>query len=73
MPNTRQAKGDPVAVLLTFNALAMLSAIICARRSYRRYGSAGRAMMAGVAGLLVLPLIVVVAVSVAAPQAARVG
>lgn len=67
------AQGDPVVVLLIFNALSMLSAIICARRSYLRHRRTGRAVMAGIGGLLILPLIVVVGVYLARPRDVHVG
>lgn len=60
-----------MVVLLAFNALGILSAVFCAHRSYRRYGNPGRAVVAGIGGVLVLPLIVVPAVA-AAPHAHRV-
>ncbi len=62
-----------MAVFLIFNALSMLSAIICARRSYRRHGRGGRAVMAGIGGLLILPLLVVVGVYLAQPRDVRVS
>ena len=60
-------------ILLAFNALATLCAIACASRSYRRYGSAGRAMLAGVGGLLIVPMLIVVALAAATPREARFG
>ncbi|MGV9718724.1 hypothetical protein [Rhodococcus pyridinivorans] len=60
-----------VVVLMLFNMLATVSAIVCATRSYRRYGSAGRAVFAGLGGLMILPLLFVLATAVAAPRAAR--
>ncbi|WP_175280081.1 hypothetical protein [Prescottella equi] len=62
-----------MTVLLIFNALASLSAIVCAQRSYRRHGVAGRALVAGLGGLFILPLVVVLAVAVAAPRTSRIG
>lgn len=56
---------------MLFNMLATVSAIVCATRSYRRYGSAGRAVFAGLGGLMILPLLFVLATAVAAPRAAR--
>lgn len=58
-------------ILLIFNALATTSAIVCASRSYRRYGSAGRAVFAGLGGLMILPLLFVLATAVATPRVAR--
>lgn len=58
-------------VLLVFNTIATASAIMCATRSYRRYGSTGRAILAGIGGLMILPLLFVLAVAAAAPRAAR--
>ncbi|MGW5300734.1 hypothetical protein ACWEQV_21050 [Rhodococcus aetherivorans] len=62
-----------MVVLLIFNVLGIVAALFCAHRSYRRYGHPVRAVVAGVGGLLILPLIVVVAVAAAAPQASRTG
>lgn len=59
-----------MVVLLAFNALGILGAIVCAHRSYRRYGNPVRAVVADVGVLLVLPLIVVGAVSAATPSIA---
>ncbi|MBD8056444.1 hypothetical protein ICV35_22590 [Rhodococcus ruber] len=58
-------------VAMLFNLLSTVSAIVCATRSYRRYGSAGRAVFAGIGGLMILPLLVVLAIAVATPRAAR--
>ncbi|NGP09298.1 hypothetical protein G6038_28265 [Rhodococcus sp. 14C212] len=62
-----------MVVLLTFDVLGILVALVCAHRSYRRYGRPVRALAAGVGELLVLPLIVVVAVAAATPRASRTG
>lgn len=59
-------------ILLILNALATASAVVCASRSYRRYGSAGRAVAAGVGGLMILPLLFVLATAVATPRASRI-
>lgn len=37
-------------VAMLFNLLSTVSAIVCATRSYRRYGSTGRAVLAGIGG-----------------------
>ncbi|MBX4171853.1 hypothetical protein K3M35_25020 [Rhodococcus sp. DMU2021] len=58
-------------MLLIFNALATTSAIVCASRSYRRHASTGRAVLAGLGGLMILPLLFVLATAAAAPRAAR--
>lgn len=58
-------------ILLAFNALATLCAIACASRSYRRYGSTGRALLAGLGGLMILPLLFVLATAVATPRETR--
>jgi len=58
-------------VLMLFNLLATASAIVCARRSYRRHASTGRAVLAGLGGLMILPLLFVLATAAAAPRAAR--
>lgn len=58
-------------VLLIFNVASTTCAILCARRSYRRYGNAGRAMVAGFGGLMILPFLVILATAVAVPRAAR--
>lgn len=58
-------------VLMLFNLLATVSAIVCATRSYRRYGSAGQAVLAGFGGLMILPLLFVLATAVATPRVAR--
>ena len=60
-----------MAVFLIFNVLATACAIWCARRSYCRHGSVGRAMLAGLGGLMILPFVVVLATAAAAPRAAR--
>lgn len=58
-------------VLMLFNLLSTVSAIVCATRSYRRYGSTGRAVLAGLGGLMILPLLFVFATAAATPRAAR--
>ncbi|WP_255029194.1 hypothetical protein [Rhodococcus sp. GA1] len=60
-----------VVVLMLFNLLATVSAIVCATRSYRRYGSTGRVVLAGLGGLMILPLLFVLATVVATPRATR--
>ena len=62
-----------MVVLLTFNVLGIVVALVCAHRSCRSYGRPVRAVAAGVGGLLILPLIVVVAVAAATPRASRIG
>ena len=58
-------------VLMLFNLLSAVSAIVCATRSYRRYGSTGRAVLAGIGGLMILPGLVVLATAAATPRATR--
>lgn len=60
-----------VVVLLLFNLLATVSAIVCAMRSYRRYGSTRRAVLAGFGGLMILPLLFVLATAAATSRATR--
>lgn len=58
-------------VLMLFNLLSTVSAIVCATRSYRRYGSTGRAVLAGIGGLMILPGLAVLATAAATPRATR--
>lgn len=60
-----------MAVFLIFNVLATACAIWCARRSYRRHGRPGRAVLAGLGGLMILPFVVILTVAAAAPRSAR--
>ncbi|WP_418346044.1 hypothetical protein [Rhodococcus pyridinivorans] len=60
-----------LVVLMLFNLLAAVSAIVCATRSYRRYGSTGRAVLAGLGGLMIWPLLFVLVTAVATPRATR--
>ncbi|WP_350247587.1 hypothetical protein RBB84_12325 [Rhodococcus sp. D-6] len=60
-----------VVVLMLFNLLATVSVIVCATRSYRRYGSTGRAVLAGFGGLMILPALFVLATTVATSRATR--
>ncbi len=62
-----------MVVLLAFNVLGILSAVFCAHRSYRRCGDPAQAVVAGIGGLLILPLIVVLAVAATAPRASNHG
>lgn len=56
---------------MLFNLLAAVSAVVCTTRSYRRYGSTGRAVLAGFGGLMILPLLLVLATAAATPRATR--
>ncbi|MGV9718507.1 hypothetical protein [Rhodococcus pyridinivorans] len=58
-----------LVVLMLFNLLATASAIVCATRSYRRYGSAGRAVLAGFGGLMILPLLFALTTAAATSRA----
>ena len=58
-------------VAMLFNLLSTVSVIVCATRSYRRYGSAGRAVLAGFGGLMILPLLFVLATAAATSRATR--
>ncbi len=60
-----------MAVFLIFNVVSTVCAILCANRSYLRHRSVGRAIFAGLGGLLVVPFLVILATAAAVPRAAR--
>lgn len=57
-------------VIIAFNALSIAGMVICARRSYRRHRRVGRAILAGIAGSFIVPLLLMMCVALARPQGA---
>lgn len=55
-------------VFVAFNVLSITGAVVCARRSYTRHRRPARALMAGIGGLFIVPLVLVVCVALARPQ-----
>ncbi|SEB29360.1 hypothetical protein [Rhodococcus koreensis] len=55
-------------VFVAFNVLSITGAVVCARRSYTRHRRPARALMAGIGGLFIVPLALVVCVALARPQ-----
>ena len=58
-------------VFVAFNVLSITGAVVCARRSYNRHRRPARAFMAGIGGLFIAPLVLMVCVALARPQGAQ--
>ena len=55
-------------VFVAFNVLSITGAVVCARRSYNRHRRPARAFMAGIGGLFIAPLVLMIFVALARPQ-----
>ncbi|MGH3803712.1 MAG: hypothetical protein ACRDTD_26990 [Pseudonocardiaceae bacterium] len=55
-------------VFVAFNVLSITGAVVCARRSYTRHRRPARALVAGIGGLFIVPLVLMVCVALARPQ-----
>jgi hypothetical protein len=62
-----------IGVFVAFNLLSIAGAVLCARRSYSRHRRPARALVAGVGGLFIAPLVLMFLVALARPQAANGG
>lgn len=60
-----------LAVFAAFNLLSLAGAAFCARRSYRRHRRPLRAASAGLGGLFIAPMVLVVCVALVRPQPVR--
>ncbi|WP_280783956.1 hypothetical protein [Rhodococcus opacus] len=55
-------------VFVAFNVLSITGAVVCTRRSYSRHRRPARAFMAGIGGLFIAPLVLMIFVALARPQ-----
>jgi drug/metabolite transporter superfamily protein YnfA len=57
-----------IGIFLFVHLVSMVSVGLCATLSYRRHRSAGRAVLAGIGGLFIVPLVVMVGIGLARPR-----